>query len=88
VAETNEPPAPRIISREGFVRRAYNIQAPADFELHDIQTGLLIDYLRPKPGQNFKIFVGTRVRVTGKEGMAPRWPRTPVIEVESVDLMP
>jgi hypothetical protein len=87
-ADPNEPPKPRIVTREGFVRRAYNIQAPADFELHDIQSGSIIDYLQPKPGQNFKIFLGTRVTVTGPEAMAARWTRTPVLQVQSVDLMP
>jgi hypothetical protein len=87
-AATNEPAPPRIVTREGFVRRAFNIQASSDFELHDIQSGTLIDYLEPQPGQNFKIFVGTRVTVTGPEGMDPRWPRTPVLKVQSVDLMP
>jgi hypothetical protein len=85
---SSEPVIPRIVTREGFVRRAYNVQAPADFELHDIQTGVLIDYLQPKPGQNFKVFVGTRVTVTGPEGLDPRWHRTPVLQVQSVDLMP
>jgi SH3 domain-containing protein len=85
---TNEPVKPRVVTREGFLRRAFNIQAPTDYELHDIQSGKLIDYLQPKPGQNFKIFVGTRVTVTGPEAMDPRWKRTPVLQVESVDLMP
>jgi len=84
----SEPPTPRIVTREGFVRRAYNIQAPADYELHDILTGRLIDYVQPKKGQNFKIFVGTRITVTGPEGMDPRWPRTPVLEVQTAALMP
>lgn len=83
-----EPVAPRIVTREGFVHRAYNIQAPADYELHDIQSGTLIDYLQPKKGQNFKIFVGTHVTVTGPEGVDPRWPRTPVLQVQTVDLIP
>jgi len=85
---TNGPAPPRIVTREGFVRRAYNIQSPANYELRDIQTGKLIEYLEPKAGMNFKIFVGTRVTVTGPEGMDSRWPRTPVLEVQSVDLMP
>jgi hypothetical protein len=85
---SGEPLRPRVVTREGFVRRAYNIQAPTDFELHDVQSGKLIDYLQPKPGQNFKIFVGTRITVTGPEGMDPRWTRTPVLQVQSVDLMP
>ncbi|HEV7927376.1 MAG TPA: SH3 domain-containing protein [Verrucomicrobiae bacterium] len=83
-----EPPKPRVVTREGFVRRAYNIQAPADFELHDIQSGMIIDYLQPKPGQNFKVFLGTRVTVTGPEGLDVRWTRTPVLQVQSVDLLP
>jgi uncharacterized protein YgiM (DUF1202 family) len=87
-AGTNEAAPPRIVTREGFVHRAHNIQAPADFELHDIQSGKLIDYLQPKPGQNFKMYVGTRVTVTGPEGVTTRWGRTPVLEVQSVDLMP
>ena len=85
---TGEQGAQRIVTREGFVRRAYNIQAPTDFELHDIQNGTLIDYLQPKKGQNFKIFVGTHITVTGPEAMDSRWPRTPVLQVQSADLIP
>jgi hypothetical protein len=87
-AASDEPGKPRIVTREGFVRRSYNIQSPTYFELHDIQTGTLIDYLEPKPGQNFKIYLGTRVTITGPEGMDHRWTRTPVLQVQSVDLMP
>lgn len=80
---------PRIVTREGFVHRAYNIQAPAGYELHDIKTGDLIDYLQPPPGlKKFKTFVGTRVRITGAEFLDPSWPRTPVLHIETVDLMP
>jgi hypothetical protein len=87
-AVTNGTAAPRIVTREGFVRRAYNIQSPSQYELRDIQSGRLIEYLEPKAGLNFKIFLGTRVSVTGPEGMDYRWPRTPVLQVQSVDLMP
>ena len=87
-ATNSEPAKPRVVTREGFVRRAYNVQSPTDFELHDIQTGKLIDYIDPMPGQNFKIFLGTRITVTGPEGMDSRWTRTPVLHVQSVDLMP
>ena len=79
----------RTVTREGYVHRAYNIQAPAGYELHDIKTGELIEYLQPAPGQKkFKIFVGTRVRITGPEFLDPSWPRTPVLRVQTVDLMP
>jgi len=82
----SEPP--RIVTREGFVHRAYNIQAPADYELRDVKTGGVIDFLQPPVNMNFKIYVGTRITVTGAEGLAPRWPRTPVLQVQSVDLIP
>jgi uncharacterized protein YgiM (DUF1202 family) len=87
-AATEESAAPRIVTREGFVHRSYNIQAPADYELHDIKTGDLIEYLQPQLPQNFKIYVGTRVTVTGPEVIDHRWPRTPVLQVQSVDLVP
>ena len=80
---------PRTVTREGFVHRAYNIQAPTGYELHDIKTGELIDYLQPAPAQKkFKAFVGTRVRITGTEFLDANWPRTPVLRIETVDLMP
>jgi len=79
---------PRIITREGFVRRAYNVQAPTDFELGDIKTGEAIDFLQPAANQNFKMYLGTRITVTGAEVMDRRWPRTPILKVQTVDLMP
>jgi hypothetical protein len=80
---------PRVIIREGFVHRSYNFQAPSGFELHDIKTGELTEYLQPPPGEKkFKMFVGTRVRVTGTEYLDPAWPRTPVLQIQTVDLLP
>jgi uncharacterized protein YgiM (DUF1202 family) len=83
-----ETAGPRIVTREGFVHKSYNIQSPADYELHDIKTGALIEYLQPQVPKNFKIYVGTRVNVTGSEIIDSRWPRTPVLQVQSVDLVP
>ncbi|HEY3856405.1 MAG TPA: SH3 domain-containing protein [Verrucomicrobiae bacterium] len=80
--------APRIVTREGFVHKSHNIQSPTYFELHDIKSGDLIEYLQPQGQQNFKIYVGTRVSITGPEVMDTRWPRTPVLQVQSVELMP
>jgi uncharacterized protein YgiM (DUF1202 family) len=83
-----DPATPRIVTREGFVRRTYNLQAPTEYELHDIQNDRLIDFLMPKKGQNLKIYVGTRVTVTGPEGMNTHWPRIPVLLVQSAELSP
>jgi uncharacterized protein YgiM (DUF1202 family) len=83
-----EPATPRVVTREGFVHKSYNIQSPADFELHDIRSGALTEYLQPQAQQNFKIYVGTRVTVSGPEVVDTRWPRTPVLQVQTVELMP
>jgi hypothetical protein len=83
-----EAAEPRVVTREGFVHKAYNVQAPTDYELHDIQSGALTEYLQPPASMNFKIYVGTRVSVKGPEVIDARWPRTPVLQVQSAELMP
>ncbi len=92
---TNAPAAPtvdtsaeRVITREGFVKRAYSLQSPTSFQLQDVQSGTTIDFLQPPKGMNFKVYVGTRVSVTGTESMDEHWPRTPVLSVQSVELIP
>ena len=79
---------PRIVTREGYVHKAYNIQAPADFELHESKTDRLIDYLQQPAALNFNIYIGTHISVTGPEMIDQRWPRTPVLQVQSVSLIP
>lgn len=86
--EPGKEEVPRIVTREGYVRRCFNIQGPADFELRDIKTGELTEYVQAAPSLKFKKFVGTRVRITGSESLDARWPRTPVMQVQTVDLMP
>jgi hypothetical protein len=85
--EAAQPGDARIVTREGYVHKAYNIQAPADFELRDIKTGELTEFLQPARGQKFKIFVGTRVRIIGSESLDPRWPRTPILQIQTIGLM-
>jgi hypothetical protein len=82
-------PKPRIVTREGTVRKALNIQAPADYELHDINSGKLIEYLQPDAKEkNFQRFAGIRVSVTGPEWLDRRWPKTPILQVQTLDVMP
>jgi hypothetical protein len=78
---------PRIVTREGVVRKALNLQAPTDYELIDIRSGALTEYLMPRDN-NFKNYVGVRVSVTGPEMLDNRWPKTPVLQIQSVDLLP
>ncbi len=80
---------PRTVTREGFVRKALNIQAPADYELRDLSSGRLIEYLQPDPKDKyFKAYTDTRVSVTGTEWLDRRWPKTPVLRVQTYELMP
>lgn len=90
-------PAPprRVVTREGIVRRALSIQAPAYYELVSPYSGKVINYLHLQDhllhqlGTNlkqFKEYLGRRIIVTGQEGIDPRWPTIPLIEVETLKL--
>jgi uncharacterized protein YgiM (DUF1202 family) len=82
------PVDPRLVTRSGFVRRSVFVQAPTVYELHDVQSGDLTDFLQAKEGQDLKTFVGTRISVTGIEGIVKDWPHNPVLQVQTIDLMP
>jgi hypothetical protein len=90
-AEKSEEPTfvKRVVRREGLVRNALSIQAPSPFELVNPETHKLMDYLHgEKSGITVKHFKGQRVIVTGEEGIDPRWPNTPVLEIETIDSAP
>jgi len=93
-ASAEAAPAPsqvakRIVRREGIVKSTLSIQAPTQFELVSADTGKAINYLHAKaPEQKFKTFKGRRVIVTGEELIDPRWPKTPVLAVETIELTP
>lgn len=91
----------RVVQREGIVRRSRNIQAPTYYELESIESGKLINYVhspetlqevpnsrKPQavPDIDLEPYVGRRVIVTGEEFMDKRWKRTPVIEIEKIEL--
>jgi hypothetical protein len=80
---------PRIVAREGRVRKSLNIQAPADFELRDLNSGVVIEYLQPDAkDKDFKKYTGARVLVSGPEWLDRRWPKTPILQIQTIDLMP
>jgi hypothetical protein len=84
---TGDELKPRVVTREGFVRRALNVQAPTDYQLIDIRSGALTEYLLSND-KNFKVYLGARVSVTGPEMLDSRWPKTPVLQVQTIDLLP
>jgi uncharacterized protein YgiM (DUF1202 family) len=84
---SNEPPPKRVVTREGVVKKARNIQSPTDYELHDARTGEAIEYLMSATAnKTLKPYLGMRVLVTGPEMLDARWKNTPIVEVESIEL--
>ena len=83
---TEERPLRRIVRREGIVRSTVSLQAPTYYELISPETRRTINYLHgEKGGVKIKDFRGQTVVVTGEEGIDPRWPTTPVIEIETIE---
>jgi hypothetical protein len=65
------------------------IQAPTDYSLEGLDTHRTINFLHSEElGLNLKSFGGRKVIVTGEELIDPRWTNTPIIEVESIRLLP
>jgi uncharacterized protein YgiM (DUF1202 family) len=83
--DTNVPPPPRIVSHEGVVRHVGSIIAPTEYELYDPTTDKNINYLYPTISTlDLSKYAGSRVVVTGEEGLAARWKDIPVLTVESI----
>lgn len=85
-----EPPLiKRIVRREGLVRSSVSIQAPTYFELLNSDNHRTINYLHTdKIDVKLDDYRGRKIVVTGEEAIDPRWPRTPVLEVETLELIP
>lgn len=84
-----EAPIKRIVRREGLVRSTVSIQAPTYYELLNPKNRKTINYLHtPSNDIRLKDYRGRRIVVTGEEAIDPRWPKTPVIEVETLELIP
>jgi uncharacterized protein YgiM (DUF1202 family) len=80
---------PRVVTREGYVLKALNLQAPSDFELRDVSSKTVTEFLQPdSQDKAFNKFVGARVFVTGTEWLDPRWPKTPILRIQTVDIAP
>ena len=85
----DEPPPKRVVKRVGVVKRTFSIQAPTGFALIDPRTGETIDYLYTgDTGLQLKYYLGRRIAVTGPEAVDKRWPKTPMIEIETLEVLP
>ncbi|MFN3409816.1 MAG: SH3 domain-containing protein [Limisphaerales bacterium] len=88
VEEPEEPLPPRIVMREGVVSGNTSIQAPSFFALRGLDTGRTINYLyTTSTNVNLARYVGLRIVVTGEESLDPRWPNTPVITIQRIQVV-
>ncbi len=78
----------RIVQHEGVVGPVGSIQAPAPYRLYDADTKADIDFLyATSPDQDLSKLIDDRVIVTGEEGIDPRFPNTPVIAIQSIEIL-
>lgn len=85
----NLPEHRREVVREGKIRRALSIQAPGDYILEHVETGLRLNYLyTTSTNIPLKDLLGVKVRIKGEEGIDPRWPGTPVLLIKSLEVLP
>lgn len=88
-----QPPQPttppvRIVSHQGIVGGVGSIIAPTAYKLYDQNTKQDIDYLYPISANiDLSRLVDDEVVVTGEEGIDPRWPNTPVIAIQSIQVL-
>ncbi len=78
----------RIVSHEGVVRAVGSIQAPTKYELYDPATDVNINYLyTTSPNLDLSKYVNMRIIVTGEEGIDKRWPDTPLINIQTIQVI-
>jgi uncharacterized protein YgiM (DUF1202 family) len=90
VAQPTAPqgPQPRVVSHEGVVRAVGSIAAPTKYELYDPATDVNINYLyTTSPSLDLSRYVNMRIIVTGEEGLDVRWKDTPLINIQSIQVI-
>ena len=74
------------MTREGYVTGTVSIQAPSYYELNNIHSGHVMNYLHTTTTNILlKSFKGKRVLVTGEEALDNRWTSTPVLQIETIE---
>jgi hypothetical protein len=87
-APADTPPPKRVVSREGTVIVSRSIQAPTAFALENRESRRTVNYLHSESDDiNLKKFAGKKVVVSGEELIDQRWINTPIIEVESIQVV-
>ncbi len=87
-AATEGTPTERVVSREGSVGDTVSIQAPTYFQLESLDDGKAIDYLyTTSPNLVLEHWRGKKVLVTGVESLDERWPSTPVLTIQKIQIV-
>jgi uncharacterized protein YgiM (DUF1202 family) len=85
---TEGTPIERVVSREGSVGDTVSIQAPTYFQLESLDDGKAIDYLyTTSPNLVLEHWRGKKVLVTGVESLDERWPSTPVLTIQKIQII-
>jgi hypothetical protein len=83
-----EPPPKRIVQREGVVGGTVSIQAPTYFELFNLDNGKPMDYLfSTSTNLMLQKYKGRTVLVSGEEELDERWPNTPVLTIQRIQVV-
>jgi uncharacterized protein YgiM (DUF1202 family) len=84
----DEPPPKRIVQREGIVSGTVSIQAPSHYQLKSLDDGRIIDYLyTTSTNVVLKKYDKRTVLVSGEEELDERWPNTPVITIQKIQVV-
>ena len=81
-------PVDRIVSHEGVVGPVGSIVAPTAYKLYAPDNYQTIDYLyTTSPNLDLSRYVNMRIIVTGVEGLDERWKNSPVIAIQSIQVV-
>jgi len=82
------PPLNRVVAHEGVVGPVTSPVAPTKYMLYDPDTYQTIDYLyTTAPDLDLSRYVNMRIIVTGVEGIDARWPSSPIIAIQSIQVV-
>jgi uncharacterized protein YgiM (DUF1202 family) len=78
----------RVVEREGMVGDTVSVQAPTYFQLESLDDGKPIDYLyTTSPNLVLEHWRGKKVLVKGVESLDERWPATPVLTIQKIQIV-
>jgi uncharacterized protein YgiM (DUF1202 family) len=87
-APASEEKVPRIVTREGVVGNSVSIQAPTMYRLLSTENGEVMDFLSsPSNTIAFARYRGLTVLVQGEEELDERWPNTPVLTIQRIQIV-